>query len=163
MICFCPGLVFCIFSAFLTQMIKFTTAIATLFCACIQFLYRAIVDAYQARRNDDLPDDTFQVAATAAGPNVSEPLLVPGLFLVRSDLSDRLTFSAPPETAQLCDQPGSNVGGNYKCTPNSNIQPVTKMLTFHTNTLDNSLPTAPNFMPSLQPRTPTFTRMFRRN
>ena len=110
-----------------------------------------------------MPDDTFQVAATAAGPDVSEPLLVPGSLLVRSDLRDRLTFSAPPETAQLCDQPGSNVGGNFECRPNSNNQTVTKMLTFHANTLDNSLPTAPNFLPSLQPRTSIFIRMFRRN
>ena len=84
MVCFCPGLVLCIFSAIFTKMIKFTTTIATLFCKCMQFIYGAIVDAYLARKNEDVPDDTIQVAATTASPVVSEPLLV------RFVLRDRL-------------------------------------------------------------------------
>ena len=129
----------------------------------MQFVYRAIVDAYQARRNYNLPDNTTQVAATAAGPAISEPLLVAGSLLVRSYLSDQLNFLGPPETAQLCDQSGSNVGGDFECTPGFNIRPVAKMLKFHANTLEDYLTTAPDFMPNVKPQTPSFTRMFRRN
>ena len=104
MIFFCPGLVFCIFSALFTQIVKFTTSVASLFYQCMQFIFRAIVDAYQARRDDNLPDNDIQVPAPIVGTAVSEPLLAAGSLLFRSDLSDQLTFPAQTETAQLCDQ-----------------------------------------------------------
>ena len=88
----------------------------------MQFIFRAIVDAYQARRDDNLPDNDIQVPAPIVGTAVSEPLLAAGSLLVRSDLSDQLTFPAQAETGQLCDQSGSNVGGDFECMPSFNIR-----------------------------------------
>ena len=163
MICFCPGLVFCIFSALFSQMVKFATSVDSLFYRCMQFIFKAIVDAYQARKDDNLPDNAIQVPTPIVGTAVSEPLLAAGSLLVRSDLRDQLTFPAQPETGHLCDQSGSNVGGDFECTPSFNTQPVAKMLQFHASTVDDSVPTAPNFIQNVNPLTPSLTRMFRRN
>ena len=45
MICFCPGVVFCIYSAMFSQIVKFTTLFFFLFYRGLQFLYTSIVAA----------------------------------------------------------------------------------------------------------------------
>ena len=118
------------------------------------------MDAYLARKNEDIPDNEDHVPAPVASSLISGPLLV------RSVLNNRLTFSGSPDTTRLCDQMDSSLNGNFECSANSSDQPGNRVLTFNSDTLQNSTPTAPNFMHAdsrLQPQTPTFSKMFRRN
>ena len=48
LVCFCPAIFVCIFSAIFTHLIKFLAAISRFFYKCIRFIYKAVVDAYLA-------------------------------------------------------------------------------------------------------------------
>ena len=62
MICFCPGVVFCILSAMFSQIVKFATSLFSLFYRGLQFFNTSIVAAYQSRQNENIPDNDVQIA-----------------------------------------------------------------------------------------------------
>ena len=97
MICFCPGVVFCIFSAMFSQIVKFATLFFSLFYRSLQFLYASIVAAYQSRQNENIPDNDIQIAPPIVRTAASEPFLT-GSALIHNDLDDQFSYTAQPAT-----------------------------------------------------------------
>ena len=159
MICFCPGVVFCILSAMFSQIVKFATLFFSLFYRGLQFLYTSIVAAYQSRQNENIPDNDIQMPAPPSVRTAASKPFLTGSVLIHNDLT------AQPDTEQFRDQSGSGLGATFECPPNLNVRPIAKMLKFQSvpiNDFEATAATAPTFQ-SAHPRTPSFTRIFRRN
>ena len=136
MICFCPGVIFCIFKSVFTNLMKCATWVFSLICRGLQFISAEVVSAYQARQIDEqLDNDVRMPKDPIVRPSAATPFLptslVSSAFNDQSvsfhdqsaDHDDQFSLAAPPTADRFCDQSGS-----VPCPPDS--RPVTKMLRY---------------------------------